>query len=67
MSFSGSLARKWISLNNKPCMTRPTVIDLHPVELNFYSLMISVDNCNESCNNDDDLSTKLCIPSETKT
>ena len=48
-------------------MTRPTVIDLHPVELNFYSLMISVDNCNESCNNDDALSTKLCIPSETKT
>ena len=28
LSFSGSLAGKYVSLNNKPCMIRPTLIDL---------------------------------------
>ena len=34
LSFSGCLATKCGSLNNEPCMTRPTVFDLNPVELN---------------------------------
>ena len=43
LSFKGSLATKCVSLNNEPCMTRPTLIDFHSVELNFYSFMISLD------------------------
>ena len=30
--FSGSLASKCASLNNEPCMIRPTLIDLNPVK-----------------------------------
>ena len=47
-------------------MIRPTPIDLNPVELNYLSFMISLDKCNGSCNAVDDLSTKICVPSETK-
>ena len=44
-------------------MIRPTLIDLNPVELNFYQLMISLHKFNGSCNVADDLSMKICIPS----
>ena len=47
-------------------MTRLILIDLNPAELNFYLFMISLDKCNGSCNDIDDLSTKMCVPCETK-
>ena len=66
LSFHGSLATKFVSLNKEKCRTRPTLIDLNPVELNYYPFMISLDKCNGSCNALDHLSTKKCVPSETK-
>ena len=47
-------------------MITPSLIDLNPVELNYYPFMISLDKCNGSCNAVDDLSTKIRVPSETK-
>ena len=64
--FCGSLATKFVSLNNEPCMIRPTLIDLNPVELNYYPFMIVLDKFSKSCSSFDDLSTKICIPSKTK-
>ena len=55
-----------VSLNNEPCMTRSTLIDLIHVELNYYSFMISIDKCNGSCNSVDDLFMERCIQRETK-
>ena len=49
-----------MSLNNKPCITIPTLIDLNPAELNYYPFMISLDKCSGSCNAVDDLSTTIC-------
>ena len=46
-------------------MTRPT-FDLNPIELNYYPSVVILDKCNWSFNFFDDLSTKLCVPSETK-
>ena len=66
LSFDRSLATKCMSLSNESCMVRPTVIDLNPIELNYYPFMISLYKCNEICNAIDDLSTKICIPSKTK-
>ena len=40
-SFSESLATKYLSLNDEPCMIRRILIDLNPVELKYYPLMIS--------------------------
>ena len=66
LSFSRSLLTKFVSLNNEPCMNRPTFIHLNPVELNYYLLMISLYKYSESCNAIDDLSTKICLPRDTK-
>ena len=66
MSFSGSFETKCLSLNNEPYMTRPTLIDLNPLELNYHLLMVSLDKCNGSCNAVDDLFTKKYAPSKTK-
>ena len=48
-------------------MTRPTLVYLNPVELNYYSFMISLDEYNEGYNAVSNSSTKVCVPSETKT
>ena len=47
-------------------MIRPTLIDLNPVELNYYPFMVNLDKFSESCNSVDDLSTKICVLSKTK-
>ena len=56
LRFSRCSTTKCVSLNNIPCMIRPTLIDLSFVELNHYLFMISLDKYKESCNDVDDLS-----------
>ena len=45
-------------LNDEPCMDRPTLISLNPVELKYYPLFISLIKCTGSCN---DLLPKICL------
>ena len=47
-------------------MTRRTLIDVNPIEFNYYWFMISLDKRNLSCNFVDGLSMKLCAPSQIK-
>ena len=50
LSFSGSIASKGkvsvrtecLFLNDEPCTIRATLIDMNPVELKYYLLMISL-------------------------
>ena len=66
LSFSRSLATKCESLiSNKPRITRFTIIDLNPIELNYYLFMVILNKCNGSCNVAADLSTIICVLSET--
>ena len=63
-----SLARvadltKCLFLSDKLCMVRPTIIDMNPVEPNYYPFMISLNKCTRSCNV---LSPKIRVPKETK-
>ena len=63
-----SLARvadltKCLFLNDEPCMVRPTIIDMNPVELQYYPFMIRLNKCTGSCNV---FSPKMCVPKETK-
>ena len=44
-------------------MIRLTLIDLNPVELEYYLFMISLDKCSGGCNV---LSPKICVPKKTK-
>ena len=59
LSFSSSLATKCLSLNDEPCMIRPTLIDFNPVELKDYPFQISLEKCNGSCN-ERRLSENMC-------
>ena len=66
LSFGSSLAcdkTKCMFLNDEPCMVRPSLIDLNPVELKYYPFIISLDKCSGSCNV---LSPKICFSSGTK-
>ena len=47
-------------------MTRRTFIDLHPVELNYYPFIISLDKCNGICHVADDLTTKRYVWSKSQ-
>ena len=58
LSFSILLTTECLSLNEEPCMVRPTLIDLNPVELKYYPFMISLDKCSGSCNV---LTPKTCV------
>ena len=50
LSFSESLVRvakvfnraKSVSLNNKTCLARPTLIDLNSKELHYYPFIVSL-------------------------
>ena len=66
LSFSASLATKCVYLINEPCMTRPILLYLNLVELNYYLFMVSLHKCSGSCYVVDDLSTKICVPSKIK-
>ena len=56
-----------MSSNSKPCMIRPTLIELNHVKFNYYPFMVSLDKHNGSCNNAvDDSSVKVCVLSKTK-
>ena len=59
LSFSGSL-------NNGPCLTRPTFIELNPNELHYYLFMIILDRYNGIYNTLDDLSSIICVTNKTK-
>ena len=66
LSFSKSLAcerTKCLFLNDEPCMVRPTIINMNPVELKYYPFMTSLNKCTGSSNV---LSPKMCVPKETK-
>ena len=36
LSFGRSLETNCVSLSNEPCVARPTLTDLNPLELNYY-------------------------------
>ena len=63
LSFDKFLTNKCVSLNHEPCMVKTTFIDLNPVELRYYPLMISLDTCSWSCNA---FLPKICIPKKAK-
>ena len=66
LSFSSTLAcnqRKSLFLDDKPCMVRSTIIDMNPVELKYYTFMVSL---NKSTGSYNVLSPKICVPKDTK-
>ena len=60
----------YISLNNQPCMTRPTLIGLitdeHNQGLHYYQFLVNLDKRKGNYNSLDDPSNKICVPNETE-
>ena len=56
LDFDSTLAQvakvesKCLSLKDESCMARPTLINLNPVEIKYYTFMRSLDKYNESFN-----------------
>ena len=51
---NGSNHTKYVLLNNRKCMTQPTLINLNPNEYNeefyYYPFEVNLDKCVGSCN-----------------
>ena len=43
---------------NKPCLARPTIINLNPNELCYYQFMINLDNIRNALG---DFSDRICV------
>ena len=65
LNFITSLATKFVfwMMNDTWYINRPTLIDLNPVELNYYPFTISLDKCLASCSV---LSPKICVSKKSK-
>ena len=50
LSFSKSLATKYLFLNDEPCMVRPTLVDMNPNDLKYYLIIISLNKRTGKCN-----------------
>ena len=70
LSFSGSLAAKYIPLKNQPCANRPTLIDLnldeHNQGLNHYTFMVNLDRYDGSGNSFENSSIRIRVPNKTE-
>ena len=60
---TASYHTKCVSLSNQKCMTKPTLINLHPneysQEVRHYPFVVKLDRCVGSCN-------KVCVPNKTE-
>ena len=63
-SLSCFLATKCVSWSKRLCLARLNLIDLNPMELNCFPLIISLDERNGGFNVINDLSTKICLLSK---
>ena len=52
---------KCVSPNNRPCQTRPTLIDIHSNEPLFYPFTVSINKCGGSCDTIDDPYAHVCV------
>ena len=55
-----------VSMNNQGCKTRTKIININNNEPVFYPFSIKVNKCSGSCNNINDLYSKLCVPDVVK-
>ena len=57
---------KCISLNNLPCQTRPTLVNINSNQPLYYPFTISVNKCGGSCNTIDDPNTRAYVPNKVR-
>ena len=71
-SFGESLACnseepiKCLSLDNRPCHARPTLVSINSYEPLWYPFTVSVNKCVGNCNTIDGLYARVCVPDKVK-
>ena len=66
LSFSESLATKFISLNDYSTLVKPTLFDLNQNEVHYCRFMVGLDWCNGTCNVLDDAFGNACVHNKKK-
>ena len=61
LRFSGSLGTKCMSFKNYQCKRRSFLINLDSAEFKYYSFMIPLDKCNESCRTLSEIFGRICM------
>ena len=71
LSFNGSVATKYLSLNSEQCKTRPFLIDSNWIQTEFkliqfkyYPFIIILDKCNSSSNTLSEIFSRICFPNK---
>ena len=57
---------KCVSLTNRPCEVRPTLVKINSNESFFDSFTVSVNKCGVSCNTTDYPYAQVCLPNKMK-
>ena len=57
---------KCLTLNNRPCQARPTLVNINSNETHFYLFTVSGNKCGGSCNTIDGLYAQVCAQNKTK-
>ena len=65
-NVSGVNSLKCVSMSNQECRTRPEIININSNKPLFYPYSIKGNKCSGSCNNNNDLYSKLCVPDVAK-
>ena len=55
-----------ISLNNRPCQARPTLVNINSNETFFYPCTVSINKCGGRFNTTDDPYAQVCVPNKVK-
>ena len=66
LSFSGSLATKYMSSNNEQSKARYILIKLNPVKVSYYPFTNTLDKFNGNWNILNKTSGRICVPNKTK-
>ena len=66
LAFNSEWPIKCVSLNNQPCQTRSTTVNIDSHKTLFYLFTISVNKCGGSCNTNDCLYARVYVPNEVK-
>ena len=70
VSFNGSLPLKetikCLILNNRPCQTSPTLVNINFNENPFHPFSVNVNKCGRSCNTSNDSYARVCVPNKVK-
>ena len=67
MSHLSCNALKYVSMDNQECKVRPEMKNINSNEPLFYLYNVKISKCSGSCNNINDLYTKLYAPDISKT